>query len=179
MMINVTELETVLDKDGVVFLSYGGFLTQSLIVGMTEALELETESTGLSMSISMNMLTIFIELSQNIMHYAKKEKKQRHDPKGVVLIGKNSGDAYYIFSQNTIKLEDKEKLENKLQEIVATDKAGIKKLYKEARRSGKNTHENGGGIGFYEIAKRCDHIEFEFSESKQENLLNFKFKAQL
>mgnify|MGYP000500495208 CR=1 FL=1 len=177
-MINVSELETVLDKDGVVFLSYGGFLTQSLIVGMTEALEMESDSSGLSMSASVNILTIFIELSQNIMHYSKAAKKDQHDPKGVVLVGKNSDDAYYVFSQNLIRLEDKEPLEKKLQEIINTDKAGIKKLYKEARRSGKNTHENGGGIGFYEVAKRCEHIEFEFSEIGEE-LLSFKFKAQL
>ena len=36
--------------------------------------------------------------------------------------------------------------------------------YKELRRSGRNTHEKGGGIGFYEIAKRCDKLEFDFKE---------------
>jgi hypothetical protein len=44
------------------------------------------------------------------------------------------------------------------------DKDGIKERYKELRRSGKNTHGKGGGIGFYEIAKRCDKLEFDFNE---------------
>ena len=38
-MQDLRALEAILEEDGIVFLSYGGFLTQSLIVGMTEALD--------------------------------------------------------------------------------------------------------------------------------------------
>ena len=52
----------------------------------------------------------------------------------------------------------------------------MKKRYRELRKSGKNTHEKGGGIGFYEIAKRCDKIEYEFT-SLNEDKFSFEFKA--
>ena len=61
-----------------------------------------------------------------------------------------------------IEIEDKEKIEPKLIEIQGLDKAGIKKRYRELRRSGENTHGKGGGIGMYEIAKVSDEIIYQF-----------------
>lgn len=177
---NTQRLEAILQEDGIVFLTYGGFLTQSLIVGMTEALEKESESAQLSMSNSNNIFTIFIELSQNMMNYSKAitESEETFDPKGMIVVGKNSDEEYYILSQNVIDLSDKEKIEPKLKEILKSDLATIKRLYKEARRSGKDTHHRGGGIGFYEIAKRAKSIEYDFTLIQNDKFY-FKFKATL
>jgi hypothetical protein len=73
---------------------------------------------------------------------------------------------YYVndCDGDTLLFDDKEKIEPKLLEIQSLDKDGIKQRYKELRRSGANTHGQGGGIGFYEIAKRCDSIEHEFKQ---------------
>ena len=48
-------------------------------------------------------------------------------------------------------------------EIKELDTQGIRKRYRELRKSGQNTHEKGGGIGFFEIAKLCSGIEYEFT----------------
>ncbi|NPA55784.1 MAG: hypothetical protein GXO40_05390 [Epsilonproteobacteria bacterium] len=131
---------------------------------MTEALEKETEQ-DLSIKTAGNIFTIFIELSQNMMNYSKKVEKEGFDPKGLIIVGKkklDDVDMYYILSRNIIDAKDKDKIEPKLKQILSSTKDEIKKLYREARRSGKDTHSKGGGIGFYEIAKRCDKIEYEF-----------------
>ncbi len=179
-MMDVSKLQAILENDGIVFLSYGGFLTQSLIVGMTEALEKETETAAINMKTANNIYTIFIELSQNMMTYSlsPEEGEQRSDANGLILVGKQQDDSYYLLSQNVMGLEGKEKLEKKLQGILETDLAGIKKLYREARRSGKDTHSKGGGIGFYEIAKRCRSIEFDFKPLNNDKF-TFKFKANI
>ncbi len=178
-MVDTKKLEALLEQDGIVFLTYASFITQSLIVGMTEALEKESETSDLSMKTSNNMFTIFIELSQNMMNYTKKIEinGKEFDPKGMVIVGRNDNEHYYLLSQNVVSTEDKARLEPKLQTIMDTDLAGIKKLYKEARRSGKDKHGNsGGGIGFYEIAKRCKNIEYDFMPIS-DNRFNFRFKA--
>ena len=64
--------------------------------------------------------------------------------------------------EEILNKEDQEKIEPKLIEIQGFDKAEIKKRYRELRKSGQNTHEKGGGIGMYEIAKVSDSIEYEF-----------------
>jgi len=160
-MKDLKPLENILEKDGIVFLTYGGFLTQSLIVGMTEALEMESESSSLSMKLSGNIFTVFIELAQNMMNYSKKITNGM-DPKGLILVGKNNESYYYVLSQNIVDKIDKEKIEPKLKEVVDASREEIKKLYRIARKSGKNAHAKGGGIGFYEIAKRSEKIIYEF-----------------
>ena len=162
-MQSTKELEGILQEDGIIFLTYGGFLTQSLIVGMTEALEKETESSDLSMKIAGNIFTVFIELAQNMMNYSKRVESEGFDPKGLIIVGKNSQGKYYILSQNVLDEKDKQKMIPRLELAKNSSKEELKKLYREARKSGKNTHAKGGGIGFLEIARRSESIEYEFN----------------
>ncbi|MGB5866489.1 MAG: SiaB family protein kinase [Arcobacteraceae bacterium] len=177
---NISNIQEIVEKDGIVFLTYGGFLSQALISGMTEALEREAENNDLNMGDSSNIFTIFIELAQNMMNYSKNKAKDNNELKseGLIIVGKDTKSNYYIHSQNVVGKEDKEKIEPKLEEILTLNKDEIKKMYRELRRSGKNTHGKGGGIGFYEIAKRCDKIDFEFREIN-ENKFYFHFKAEI
>jgi hypothetical protein len=167
---NINEVQKMVEDDGIVFLSYGGFLSQALISGMTEALEREAEYNDISMSASNNIFTVFIELSQNMMNYSKSvhEGDAAFRPQGLILVSKSADGNYHIHSQNIVSLQDKDKIEPKLLEIQSLDKEGIKKRYRELRKSGQNTHGQGGGIGFYEIAKRCDSIEYEFKQINED-----------
>lgn len=177
---DIKAVQQAIEKDGIVFLTYGGFLSQALISGMTEALEKEAEYNEIGIGESTNIFTIFIELSQNMMNYSKNLDEQKGKPKaeGIIVVGKCLEDDihYYVFSQNIVTASDMEKIEPKLLEIRALDKEGVKKRYRELRKSGRDTHEKGGGIGFYEIAKRSDKIEFVFSKINDDKYY-FQFKA--
>lgn len=163
---NLENIQNLVEEDGIIFLTYGGFLTQTLISGMTEALEEEAQTNSLSMGTSNNVFTIFIELSQNIMKYSKSKREDSNEVKseGLIVVGKDDGSHYYIHSQNIIAKKDKDKIEPKLDEIITLSKDDLKKKYRELRRSGQHTHSEGGGIGFYEIAKRSDKIQYEFKK---------------
>lgn len=163
---NVDNIQDLVEKDGIIFLSYGGFLTQTLIAGMTEALEKEAEYHDLNIGVSSNIFTIFIELSQNVMNYSKSKNMDCKEVKseGLIVVGKDEEGNYFIHSQNIIALEDKDKIEPKLEEILTMSRDEVKKKYRELRRSGRDTHGKGGGIGFYEIAKRSTEIKYEFKK---------------
>lgn len=179
---NIEAIKALIEKDGIVFLAYGGFLSQALIAGMTEALEKEAEHSALSMGESTDIFTIFIELSQNMMNYSKAidESSTKNKSEGLIIVGRCDEDNkhYYVLSQNVIGLNDKEKIEPKLQEIELLNKDELKKRYRELRKSGKDTHEKGGGIGFYEIAKRSDKIEYSFTPVNAQKYY-FQFKAYI
>ena len=166
---NINEVQKMVENDGIIFLSYGGYLSQTLIIGMTEALEREAEDNDVNLSVSSNIFTIFIELSQNMMNYSKAINTQDNslNQQGLILVSK-SDNSYHIHSQNIVSTKDKEKIEPKLIEIQSLDKDGIKKRYRELRKSGQNTHGKGGGIGFYEIAKKCDFIEYNFKKINED-----------
>lgn len=177
---NIRAIQQLVENDGIVFLTYGGFLSQALISGMTEALEKEAEQSDLSMGDASNIFTIFIELAQNMMNYSKEKSVDSKENKseGLIIVGKDKEDNYYLHSQNVIALEDKEKIEPKLVEIQTLNRDELKQRYKELRRSGANTHGKGGGIGFYEIAKRCNKIEYEFTQINEKKFY-FHFKATI
>ncbi len=178
---DITKLEDLLDDNGIVFLSYGGMLSQDLISNMTEALEQEAEKNNVSLSASTNIFTIFVELSQNMMNYSKckSECKGSFDPKGLVLVGYNKEDnSYYVLSRNILDSVDKDKISPKLTEIKSMNRDEVKKKYRELRRSGLDKHNQGAGIGFLEIAKRCDNIDFKFT-NLNENKYQFMFQANI
>jgi hypothetical protein len=112
------------------------------------------------------------------MNYSKKLKSSNgFDPKGLIFVGKKNNH-YFVESKNIISTEDKKKIEIRLKEIQNLSHDEIKKLYKEVRRSGRDTHAKGGGLGFLEIAKKISSFEFEFKELS-ENKLYFRFSAHL
>lgn len=176
---DINAIKKMTEEDGIVFLTYAGFLSQTLIAGMTDALEREAEHGGLGATESTNIFTIFIEMAQNIMNYAKSQHSGgvKHKPEGIIIVGKcDDQSCYYVQSQNTIDAHDQVKIKTKLDEIVTLDTEALKKRYRELRRSGRDSHEKGGGIGFYEIAKRCQRIEYDFLPVEQDRYA-FQFKA--
>jgi hypothetical protein len=178
---DIDAIKEFVKKDGIVFLMYGSFLSQILISGFADSLERETESNNVSLGESSNILTILIELAQNILNYAKTKEFGSVETKaeGLILVGKSiieSQQQYYIVSQNVVSRTDKDKMLPKLEEILTLDKSGLKQRYRELRKSGKYAHDKGGGIGFYEIAKRSDKIEFEFTQINEDKFY-FQFEA--
>jgi hypothetical protein len=165
---NISKLEMLLENEGIVFLTYGGLLSQSLIVAMTDALEKESEINDMSMKVSHNLLTIFIELSQNMMNYSKKiaSKEEEFDPKGLIVVGYDKdNNSYYVLSRNTVNAQDRDKITPSIEQVLPLNKEELKKLYRELRKSGRGKHAKGAGIGFIEIARRCDKIDYSFIET--------------
>jgi glucose-6-phosphate-specific signal transduction histidine kinase len=101
---NIYEIQKIVEKDGIIFLSYGGYLSQTLIAGMTDALEKESRENSLKMSTSINLFTIFIELLQNIMNHSK--STDIHDENihshGLAWVTKDKNHNYCIHSQNIV-----------------------------------------------------------------------------
>jgi len=139
-----------------------GIITQSIIASALDNIEMKVKNIDSISKIS----TITIEYCQNIMNYSKNEDAYSKQivPVGEISI-QNLNDEYYeIMATNVLSLDDKDKLEAILKEIQSFDKKMIKKRYKELRKSGVNTHDLGGGIGMYEIAKASDSIEYIFKQ---------------
>jgi len=167
---DICKVQQIVNQDGIVFLSYGTSLTQTLISGMTESLEKVVEEDEINMTASNNIFVIFIELSQNMMNYSKTALNDDKElaANGLIIVTKDNDGNYHIHSQNIISLEDKEKIEPILANVISLDKDGLKKKYRELRKSGKGAHSKGAGIGFYEIAKKCDFINFNFNKINED-----------
>ena len=173
MTVIAFEIQKALETPDII-LEYEGILTQGIITHSIDVIESNIENMGMTGKIS----TLAIELLQNMMNYSKSHDLNCKDikPAGFIKITKDKDDIYSVQSRNIVSLEDKEKIEPKLIEIQSLDASGIKKRYRELRKSGENTHDKGGGIGFYEIAKLTTSIEYKFRIINEEKY-NFEFKA--
>ena len=143
-----------------IIVQYNGSLTQAIISSNMSIIEEKIKN----MSFMGKIATIVVELSQNMMTYSKTPDLNSNEilPAGFIEVIQSDESMYIINSKNIVNIKDKEKLELKLQEIQSLNASEIKKRYKELRHSGKDMHDNNGGIGFYEIAKLSPNLEYKF-----------------
>ncbi len=161
-----------IDNKPKILLEYEGEITQKLINKYIEYIEDKIDNIGLVGNINTN----FAEQTQNILHYAKSPDINNNEivPNGYIILQKHPDGTYSLETKNIITLKDKQRIEPTLFEIQSLDKNGIRNRYRELRKSGKNTHNKGGGIGFYEIAKRSLEIKYEFKQINS-GRIEFKF----
>jgi len=145
------------NKNYKVIFDYEGILTQTLIVSLSDILEKEGDYEKVDMSSLNKLFVVFVEMSQNVMKYSPLMER------GMIAVTADDK-SYRVFSANIITKKQKEVISKRLQEIKQLDSDGLKKRYREIRKSGIYSHDKGGGIGFYEIARKSDHIEYEFIE---------------
>jgi serine phosphatase RsbU (regulator of sigma subunit) len=138
---------------------YEGVITQNVIATAMDNIEVKVNNRLIP-----KVSTVTIEFCQNMMNYSKSDIEGCRNiiPAGFIYIEYLDIGVYKISAKNIISIDDKEKVEPKLKEILSMDKTQIKKRYRELRRSGENRHEKGGGIGLYEIAKISDQFEYKF-----------------
>jgi len=165
-----------LSKKPEVIYEYNGILTQNIINHNVDILE----NNITDVNILSKLVTIVIELIQNMMKYSKTHELNSTDirPAGHIEVLKTYDGIYIIKSKNILSKKDKDKISKKLIEITSLDIQGIKKRYKELRKSGENTHDNGGGIGFYEIAKISSKLSYEFVPINEDKYY-FKFTVEV
>lgn len=162
------EIETLLE--------YNGELTQGIISHNIDLLENKLTNMNMISKIS----TIVIELTQNMMNYSKSHEEESTQvvSSGSIEAIKDKYDNFFIKSRNIVSSEDKLNLEGKLKTIQSLDAVQIKKRYRELRKSGEESHDKGGGIGFYEIAKIARDINFEF-KSINKNKYIFEIRVNI
>jgi len=154
-------LESILAAEGIVFLSYGGSMTQPLISGMTDALEKEVKSNDISMKTSHDIFTIFIELSQNMLNYSRVHPEITDS--GLIIVGMTTdNNSYYVISRNKVGEDAKTIIDTRLGELEGLSKEDLRLLYRERRKQNKRSDGQGAGIGFIEIARRCHKIEHHY-----------------
>jgi hypothetical protein len=144
-----------------VILEYEGILTQAIIAHNIDIIEHSINNINIVAKLS----TLVVEVTQNMMKYSKTHEIGCRDirPAGYIKVIKIDNN-YFVESKNIVSIDDKMKIEKTLQEISKLDEKELKKRYRELRRSGENMHNQGGGIGFYEIAKLSKDIQYKFEK---------------
>ena len=155
-----------IDNKPKIIIEYEGEFTQNILNKYIEIIEDKITNIGLMSNISTN----FAEQYQNILNYSKSQDiiNDNITSFGYISLQKNTDNTFSIKSKNIVCTKSKDKIEPKLIEIQSLNRQDIRKRYRELRKSGANTHAKGGGIGFYEIAKRCKKVEYNFTKINED-----------
>lgn len=153
-------------KEGIIF-SFSGEVSQSILAGIAENLENKMEMLEVKTSTVQNIFAVFIEQMQNVMKYSPEPKREDIlSNMSVSVIGFDKDKVkYYVSSGNVIDKIDKDKVINKINKLNTMDKKELRDYYKELRKSGKQKHDKGAGLGLIEMAKKStEPIEFMIDE---------------
>ncbi|OJJ15804.1 hypothetical protein BKI52_36400 [marine bacterium AO1-C] len=157
-------------------LVYEGEFTQEITKSVLAMAERNMDAIGESSSIKRKVFNVMVECLQNIVKHAEdsaKEEEEFEPPAGnaVFMIGQEE-DKYIITSGNPVANDKVEILQEKLDHINSLDKDGLKALYKDIIKKGRETGtgkdglspKGGAGLGFVDMARKSGqklHFDFE------------------
>ncbi|MEA3456239.1 MAG: SiaB family protein kinase [Campylobacterota bacterium] len=154
---NMLAFKEILEKEGVLF-SFSGTVSQSILSSVAETLEKELHATGIAFTLIQNIFAVFTEQMQNIMSYSQERihlGDNAFESPGICIVGYDQAKGhFFVGSANIMYQKDESKLSEKLDKIIPMNRDELREYYKVLRRSGKDKHGRGAGLGFLEMAKK-------------------------
>lgn len=160
---NLMGLQKALQDYGVM-ITFSGRFTQEVIEELGDAVRKYLETEAISLRDTFAVFSVFIEQTQNIKNYSAQKSASPLGEKiansGIVAIGK-SGEGYFVSSGNLLDAQDVDRLTCHLESIMAQDKAGLKKMYKDQLKKEPTGCSVGAGLGMIDMARKaCQPLQY-------------------
>lgn len=137
-----------------ILLCFNGPISRSLIEEIGNALRNYLKSEQASPASALDVFAVYIELTQNIRHYAMRSEWPAAETATVVVSFREGH--YHISAGNLLRISDGEALLDKVQKLGAMDKAELKTLYKQQLRKPREEGvASGAGLGLIDIARKA------------------------
>lgn len=150
-------------KSGILFY-YTGEFSPHVIGAMSDTLKKRLDTVGISGPSRRKIFSAFIEMAQNIMHYAR-DAQNGASRVGAIAIGEANA-KYWIVSGNSVPVEQVERIKNRVEPLRSMTIDEIKLAYKEQLRN--EAHESsdelsrGAGLGFLTVAREASEpLEYQ------------------
>ncbi|SMC19160.1 hypothetical protein SAMN02745857_00651 [Andreprevotia lacus DSM 23236] len=139
-----------------ILLCFNGPLTRSLIEEIGTALRNYLQSANTTASASTDVFGAYIEMTQNIRHYAASKGWEDHEASATVVIARDAEDRYVVSAGNLVDGADGDVLQAQVRALAAMDKTELKTAYKTQLRKPRDEDSgSGAGLGLIDIARRA------------------------
>jgi hypothetical protein len=139
-----------------IMLCFNGPLTKSLIEEIGNALRNYLQRENATSSASMDVFAAYIELTQNIRHYAASKGWNESEAAATVVIARDLDGRYVVSAGNILEAADGEVLTARVAALAAMDKAQLKAAYKEQLRKPRDdSAATGAGLGLLDMARKA------------------------
>ena len=126
----------------------------------------------------MDVFSVYIEMSQNIRHYASRMGYDDFAAAATVVITETEDGHYTVSAGNLVEREDGEALLKKIRELSLLDKAELKSLYKQRLRLPRETGQpSGAGLGLIEMARKSSEPLQATLDEGSEGKIFFSLRA--
>jgi len=175
----VRDLELELYKEDIIF-AFSGAISYNVLSAISLSIKNELSSFESAKKEQFNVYYILIELVQNIMNYSIKRDEDSGNGSGTCFVIHHSkSQKFKVCSGNLVTNTQALKIKEKLNKINSLDEQELKVYYKEIRRSGKDMHDKGGGLGFIEIARKSSaKLDYEITKV-DENKSYFEIRVDI
>jgi len=146
-------LREQLTRDGTM-LCFNGPISRSLLEEIGHALKNYLEAEHARPAAASDVFAVYIEVTQNIRHYANQRGYGDHHAVATVVITRHSDGRYVVSAGNCVEPEDGRGLMARVRELAAMDKAQLKTVYKEQLRKPLDPGSSGAGLGLIDIARK-------------------------
>ncbi|HZW21335.1 biofilm regulation protein kinase SiaB [Noviherbaspirillum sp.] len=139
-----------------IMLCFNGPLTKSLIEEIGNALRNYMERENATASSAMDVFGAYIELTQNIRHYAARKGWDESEAAATVVIARDAEGHYVVSAGNILDAADGPELEARVRKLASLDKAQLKAEYKEQLRKPREEGAvTGAGLGLIDLARKA------------------------
>ena len=161
-----------------ILICFNGPISRTLIGEIGIALKDHIESTQPHESAAMDVFSVYIEMSQNIRHYAARMNYTDIEAAATVVIAETDYGHYSVAAGNLVEREDGERLLKKIEELAALDKADLKALYKKQLRLPREEGQvTGAGLGLIEMARKASEPLQATLDQSSEGKVFFSLRA--
>lgn len=138
------------EKDNIL-LCFNGPISRSLIEEIGNALKNYLKSEQLPPASALDVFAAYIELTQNIRHYATSSQLAGADTATV----SHFDGCYSVAAGNIVRVNDGRKLVARIESFAKMDKAELKIAYKTQLRQPRDTDAvTGAGLGLIDMARK-------------------------
>lgn len=165
-----------------VFFYYCGYFSQPIITASADAIQLRLLGAGVTEKSKRRVLSAFIEMAQNIVHYSADAMTEAGAVDDEVRFGTiriARGEAGIVLTcSNPIDRRTYERLAPKLQVVSQMNLDAIRAAYREALRAEGEAQSKGGGLGLLTLARESTcPLEYSFTPSpEQPDLMVFELR---
>ena len=152
--INLFELRANFNRSNIL-LSFNGPISRSLIEEIGNALKNYLQADQAQPNAAMDVFSVYIEMTQNIRHYAIAHHYDEFDSSATVVVARNDDQHYLVQAGNLVQTADGEALMARINALASMDKVALKAAYKtQLRQPRSESAVSGAGLGLIDVARK-------------------------
>ncbi|MGL1893219.1 MAG: SiaB family protein kinase [Spirochaetaceae bacterium] len=178
---SLSNIYQLLNEDGII-ISYQGVFHQEIIEEITSIINLKLSSDPGTKN-KHKYLTMFVELSQNILRYSSDSllnSEGKQISTGIILVG-TKDDKIFVISGNPISPEYRDDIDEKLKTLTTLSVEDLNMVYKQQLKT-KDRHNfnKSAGLGLVDIIRKADKSEYNIhDQSPGKPFLTIKVEYKL